>query len=67
MGHPKTQAHLIAKKVCEQFANTPSLTLAKKLFAEHPEVYTDVEHARSHIRKLRGKTGLANRNKTKDK
>ena len=63
----KTQAHLIAKKVCEQFIETPSLTLAKKLFKEHPEVYTDVEHARQHIRRIRGKSGIANRKKASDK
>lgn len=63
----KTQAHLIAKKVCEQFIETPSLTLAKKLFKEHPEVYTDVEHARKYVRTIRGKSGVKNRKSSIDK
>jgi len=61
------QTKLIAKKVCEQYPNTPTLTLAKKLFAEHPEVYTDVEHARKYVRTIRGKNGTKNRKNTTDK
>ena len=63
----KKQTHLIAKKVCEQYPNTPTLTLAKKLFAEHSEVYLNIEHARSAIRYIRGKTGNNNRKTLADK
>jgi hypothetical protein len=46
MATPKTPARLIAEEVCSKFKDAPSLTLAKKLFAEYPEVYKDEEHAR---------------------
>ena len=67
MAKPKTAARTIAEEVCSKFKETPSLTLAKKLFAEYPEVYIDVEHAREHIRRIRGKSGVKNRKSSMDK
>ena len=49
MAAPKTAARTIAEEVCSKFKETPSLTLAKKLFAEYPEVYKDEEHTSSAI------------------
>lgn len=51
----------IAKKYCLDYPNTPSLTLAKKIYSENKECYTNLEHARSTIRTLRGAMGDAHR------
>ena len=40
-----------------RFPNTPSLTLAKKVMKDAPELFTTVEQARSAIRYLRGSGG----------
>ena len=67
MATPKTAARTIAEEVCSKFKATPSLTLAKKLFAEYPEVYKDEEHARTFIRVIRGQKGKQDRKNTADK
>lgn len=67
MAKPKTAARTIAEEVCSKFKATPSLTLAKKLFAEYPEVYKDTEDARNYIRIIRGKKGKVDRKNTSDK
>jgi len=63
----KTTARLLAEEVCSKFKDTPSLTLAKKLFTENPEVYTTEEHARTIIRTIRGKIGAKNKKELADK
>ncbi len=67
MTRPQTAARQIAQETCSKFPKTPSLTLAKKLFAEYPEVYKDIEAARSIIRLIRGKVGSFNKKNTADK
>ena len=67
MAKELTTARTIAAEICSKFCETPSLTLAKKLFTEYPEVYKDIEHARSLIRTIRGKNGDEKRKKTEDK
>jgi predicted phosphodiesterase len=67
MATPKTTARTIAEEVCSRFPKTPSLTLAKKLFTENPEVYTTEEHARTIIRTIRGKIGAKNKKELADK
>jgi len=67
MATPKTAARTIAEEVCSKFKETPSLTLAKKLFAEYPEVYKDAEHARLFVRIIRGQKGKQDRKNTTDK
>ena len=62
-----TTARQIAAEICSKFSETPTLTLAKKLFTEYPEVYKDTEHARSFIRTIRGKNGELKRKTTIDK
>lgn len=47
----------LAREVRERFPNTPTLTLAKKLFAEHPETFMNVENARDALRRIEGKKG----------
>jgi len=66
MNH-KTVARLEAEKVCKKFKDTPSLTLAKKLLKENPDLYRNVEHARDLIRLVRGKKGDRMRNLSTDK
>ena len=51
----------LAREVRERFPNTPTLTLAKKLIAEYPETFMNVEDARFVLRKIEGKVGDARR------
>lgn len=44
-----------------RFPNTPSLTLAKKIMKDDPEMFTTVDAARSAIRYFRGATGTKSR------
>jgi len=67
MANPKTQARLIAEEVAKRFPQTPTLTLAKKLLAENPESFIDVEQARTILRIIRGKRGSVSRKETTDK
>jgi predicted phosphodiesterase len=67
MATPKTTARTIAEEICGKFKDTPSLTLAKKLFAEYPEVYNSQEHARTFIRIIRGQKGNYDRKYAADK
>lgn len=57
----------IVKNYLTKFPNTPNLTLAKKIYAENRLEFTDVEHARSVIRKWRGQSGDKKRKEIKDK
>jgi predicted phosphodiesterase len=47
----------LAREVCTRFKDTPSLTLAKKLYKENPEVYKDSDDARYFVRGVRGSRG----------
>jgi predicted phosphodiesterase len=67
MATPKTTARTIAEEICGKFKKTPSLTLAKKLFAEYPEVYNSQEHARTFVRIIRGQKGNYERKHASDK
>ena len=66
-GQPKTTARTLAEEVCSRFEETPSMTLAKKLFAEYPEVYNSIDHARTTVRMIRGKIGSRQKNSLVDK
>lgn len=57
----------IVKEYLERFKNIPSLTLAKKIFAENPLPYKDVEQVRGIIRIYRGQSGIKNLHKLTDK
>jgi hypothetical protein len=63
----KTIVGDIIKQYLLRFPNTPSLTLAKKIYAENSSVYTDVEHARKIIRDYRGQAGKKRRSNLTDK
>ena len=51
----------LVRKYITRFPNTPSLTLAKKLYGENPTEFKDVEDARTIIRYHRGLRGKESR------
>lgn len=57
----------LVREYCEKWVDLPSLTLAKKIYAEHPAVFKDTEHVRDFIRTCRGSHGKAIRGSVKDK
>lgn len=57
----------LAVEVCSKHPDSPTLTLAKKIYKENPEVYLTIEHARDFIRKVRGSHGEKQRQSAKDK
>ena len=61
---PNTQYILEQMKL---FPETPSLTLAKKIFKDRPTAYESIESIRSVIRKYRGQHGEYKRRATKYK
>ena len=52
-------------EVLEKWPHLPSLTLARKIYAENPEAFTTLEAVRSSIRYYRGESGRYNRDKRK--
>lgn len=44
----------------------PTHSIAKKLYAKYPEVFKDVENARTHVRYIRGNNGKKNREGNKN-
>lgn len=55
---------ITGKIVCKylaKFPNTPSHSLAKKIYKENKESFTNTEHVRSVVRMYRGKSGGRNR------
>lgn len=57
----------IVKNYLRKFPNTPSLTIAKKVYAENNADFKDVEDVRTIIRYQRGLKGKANVDKLKSK
>tara|TARA_Y100000004_G_scaffold35559_3_gene38129 strand:+ start:3995 stop:4978 length:984 start_codon:yes stop_codon:yes gene_type:complete len=57
----------VLDKNLKEFPDTPTLTLAKKIYKEHPELFTSVENVRSAIRYRRGNAGNRAREILKDK
>lgn len=62
-----TLSGIIIKEYLEKFPKTPSHTLARKIYNENKEVFTNQEAVRSHIRSYRGKSGNRQRDKIQDK
>lgn len=65
MRHKQTTAGELAQQICRKFPKAGSLTLAKRLHREHPEVYSSVEAARTTVRYYRGQHGAADRTKAR--
>jgi predicted phosphodiesterase len=57
---PKTSG-LVTREYCEKWPDLPTMTLAKKLYRDHPALYSDLEAARSSVRYYRGEHGDPNR------
>ena len=57
----KTVAGQLAIETIAAFPRSPTATLARKLFHEHPAVYRSVEHARRSLRYYRGESGKGDR------
>ena len=56
----------IIKDYLNKFPNLPSLTLARKIYKDHPEL-SSVDNIRTSVRRLRGQLGEQNRSNRKDK
>lgn len=61
------QAPTIVDKAVAQFPDLPTLTLAKKLFKEHPKAFLHVESIRNMIKYRRGNSGESHRKNAKTK
>lgn len=56
-----------ARAYCEKWKDLPTLTLAKKLYKDHPALFNDVEHARRVVRYYRGEHGNQSRRLMKER
>ena len=56
-----TIAGNVVRGYVQDWPDTPSHTLASKLYKEHPKLFTNIEHARSQVRYYRGQNGGQNR------
>lgn len=57
----------IVRNYIKRFPNTPSLTIAKKIYAENSAEFTNIETARTFVRMVRGLSGKKNRKNLVDK
>jgi|TARA_R100000482_G_scaffold92851_2_gene38484 predicted phosphodiesterase len=57
----KDERNDILVKVLEEFPDSPTLTLAKKIYKDHPALFSSVENVRSAIRYRRGNIGERSR------
>lgn len=57
----------IVEEYLEKFPGVKSLTLARKLYKDNPEVFTSIDNARTVIRYYRGTTGKYNRDRLSDR
>ena len=62
-----TYKNEIVRNYIKRFPNTPSLTIAKKVYAENSAEFKDVEHVRSVVRLVRGLSGKSSRQGLQDK
>lgn len=60
MGKAKASTKYILDAL-KRFPDTPSLTLAKKIYSEHPKEFLNLEQVRSAVRTYRGQNGSAKR------
>lgn len=61
-----TRAGLLAKALLDEYPTAGSLTLAKRLHRDHPEVFKTIDNARMVINYHRGQKGVKNRRKLAD-
>jgi hypothetical protein len=55
-----TTSKKLAEELCRRFPDTPSLTLARRLYGDNPERFPNLEAARCSIRYVRGASGKRN-------
>ena len=60
------RAEIILETI-KKFPNTPTTTLAKKIYKEHPKLWSNLENVRAMIRYRRGNKGKKNRLSAKEK
>jgi hypothetical protein len=63
----KTPARLVAEEMCRKFPEYKDRTLARALVVQYPQLFHDIEHARSVVRLAVGHSGEHNRKKSADK
>lgn len=61
MGTLTSVAGKVAIEYLERFPNTATLTLARMMYEDEPQVFRDIEHARSTLRYYRGTIGRKKR------
>lgn len=57
----------VAREYVAKFPNTPKMSIARKLYKENEKLYTDLEHARTMIRKVTGASGKQQRKESTNK
>jgi len=58
----------IAKEYRQKYGmKMPTLTLARVMYNENKEAFNSVDHARTTLRMIEGKSGIKNKNESKDK
>lgn len=62
-----TYKNKIVRNYIKRFPNTPSLTIAKKIYAENSAEFTNVELVRTMVRHIRGLNGKTARKRLGDK
>ena len=67
MRNDKTIAGKVVTSYLKKFPDSPTLTLAKKIYKENPVLFKDLETCRGMIRYNRGQRGKRNRELIKDK
>lgn len=60
-GKKQSPAAIVAQQLLILYPDTPTLTLAKKAYSMHPEMWSDLEAARSMLRFYRGASGEQSR------
>lgn len=63
---PKPQGNIV-KEYLRRFPTLPKVTLARKLFKDHPLYFKDIEHARARVRYYSGSSGEDRRKEAIDK
>jgi len=61
VGSPRTIKGNVAVEYLRRFPETPTLTLAKKIYAENPEVFKTVDDVRSKLRYYKHQNGARGR------
>lgn len=57
----------VGREYCRMFPDSPTMTLAKNMYSKNKEVFSNLEHARTVIRRIRGQSGQKKIQEMKDK